>query len=161
MPTAIFGSGIARHILQRLRWRHLLLVNLTVILALILFHFALPPKPGLDPSWNMVLVYAHRHHLQFVPDIAFTYGPLGFLLANFYYDGVCLDKILWETVGRLALAATLIAIAASRFGWIRFSYFYLGLLLAAKIVLVASAKDQAVAGGVSSDLAGFSRSDSI
>jgi hypothetical protein len=110
------------------------MATLAVLLALLLFQFPLPARPGLDPSWGMVLVYAHRQGLQFGRDIAFTYGPCGFLFSRFYYDGVPLVKILWESVGKLALAGTLVAMAASTFNsWFRFGLFYLGLVLAAKI----------------------------
>jgi hypothetical protein len=82
----------------------------------------------------MVLLYAHRHGLQFGRDIAFTYGPYGFLVSTSYYDGVPLVKILWESAGQFALAATFAAMAASTFNsWLRFGLFYLGLVLAAKI----------------------------
>jgi hypothetical protein len=110
------------------------MAGLAVVLALLLFQFPLPAKPGLDSSWNMVLVYAHRHGLQFGRDIAFTYGPYGFLVSTFCYDGVPLVKILWESAGKFALAATFVAMAASTFNsWFRFGLFYLGLVLAAKI----------------------------
>src|SRR5206468_13115595 len=32
-----------------------------------------------DSGWRAVLAYAYEHNLQFGPDIAFTFGPLGFL----------------------------------------------------------------------------------
>src|SRR5437764_504108 len=51
-----------------------LLLSLTVL--------TFPQLPlGKDPDsgWRAVLVYAHQKNLQFGPDIAFTFGPLGFL----------------------------------------------------------------------------------
>lgn len=115
-------------------WRALLLACLAILLALLLFQSPLPGKPGADPSWSMVLVYAHRHGLQFGSDVAFTYGPYGFLTSRWYYDGVPFVKILWESAGKLALAATLVIMAASTFNsWYRFGLFYLGLVFAAQI----------------------------
>ena len=134
MPRLVFPLAVTRSISRICRWRALLLAALAILLALLLFQFPSPAKAGLDPSWGMVLVYAHRHGLQFGRDVAFTYGPYGFLISRFYYDGVPLVKILWESVGKLALAATLVAMAASTFNsWFRFGLFYLGLIFAAKI----------------------------
>ena len=134
MPMLVFPLAVTRSISRICRWRALLMATLTVVLALLLFQFPLPAKPGLDHSWNMVLVYAHRQGLQFGRDIAFTYGPYGFLVSTSYYDGVPLVKILWEGAGKFALAATFVAMASSTFNsWFRFGVFYLGLVLAAKI----------------------------
>ena len=134
MPRLVFPLTVTRSISRICKWRALLLAALAVLLALLLFQFPLPAKPGVDSSWGMVLVYAHRHGLQFGHDIAFTYGPYGFLISRFSYNGVPLVKILWESAGKLALAATLVAMAASTFNsWFRFGLFYLGLVFAAKI----------------------------
>src|SRR5690242_6570996 len=37
---------------------------------------------GLAESWSAVLIHAHDHGLQFGQDVAFTYGPLGFLTVS-------------------------------------------------------------------------------
>src|SRR5437879_11326347 len=105
MPRLVFPLTVTRSISRICRWRALLLAPLAILLALLLFQFPLPAKPGVDPSWGMVLVYAHRHGLQFGSDVAFTYGPYGFLISRFYYDGVPLVKILCERVGKFALSA--------------------------------------------------------
>jgi hypothetical protein len=42
-----------------------------------------PPDNGLDSSLSGVLNYVHQQGIQFGPDFAFTYGPLGFLM--FFY----------------------------------------------------------------------------
>ena len=34
----------------------------------------------MDPSWRAILDYAHQQNLQFGTDLAYTYGPLGFLV---------------------------------------------------------------------------------
>src|SRR5438067_963110 len=65
MPRLVFPLAVTRSLSRICRWRALLMATLTVLLALLLFQFPSPGKPGLDPSWEMVLVYAHRHALQF------------------------------------------------------------------------------------------------
>ena len=45
------------------------------------------PGPGLDPSWNAGLAMAVHHGLRFGPEIAFTYGPLGFLQSRLVFFG--------------------------------------------------------------------------
>lgn len=44
------------------------------------------PTSGLDPSWSIGINAAISNNLQFGPDIAFTYGPLGFLFTPTYTD---------------------------------------------------------------------------
>ncbi|MBS0584395.1 MAG: hypothetical protein JSS42_14965 [Proteobacteria bacterium] len=53
---------------------------------LLLLHFGERPSSDLDPTWSMVLRWAHLHGLQWGRDIVFTYGPLGFLtpMASYY-----------------------------------------------------------------------------
>jgi len=107
-----------------------LFVILTLFFALVLIQFPAPPRADLDASWSMVLVHAHRHGLQFGTDIAFTFGPLGFLISNVYFDGVPLSKYLWEVLGKTAFAATVIALGSS-LPWVRFAFYYAALVLAA------------------------------
>ena len=44
-----------------------------------------PPDLGADSGWCAVLNWAHRQGAQFGRDIVFTYGPLGFLVAPYYF----------------------------------------------------------------------------
>jgi hypothetical protein len=44
------------------------------------------PGPGLDPSWGIGINKAVSDNLQFGPEIAFTFGPLGFLYIPYYID---------------------------------------------------------------------------
>lgn len=39
----------------------------------------LSPITGLDSSWAVGLAMAFVHHIEWGPNMAFTYGPLGFL----------------------------------------------------------------------------------
>jgi len=77
------------------------------------------PGLGLDESWELVLEYAARHHLQFGKDIVFTYGPLGFL-STFHSQGHLLGArvlfaFLWSAV--VATAATWLMRRME--GWVR------------------------------------------
>jgi hypothetical protein len=105
---------------------------LAAFLALLLIQFPAPPRADLDSAWQMTLVYAHQRGLQFGREIVFTFGPLGFLNSYIYPDGVPFIKTLWETAGKLAFAISMVAIGVS-FGPIRFSCYYLALLLGAVI----------------------------
>jgi hypothetical protein len=53
-----------------------------LVLALTADSFPPPPMDNRmpDPSWRMILDYARQQNLQFGTDLAYTYGPLGFLV---------------------------------------------------------------------------------
>ena len=57
-----------------------------IVPALVVFLFVtfpggyLPMRPGLDPSWRYAVNYLPHSGVQYGTDVAFTYGPLGFLL---------------------------------------------------------------------------------
>jgi len=72
----------------------------------------LPPVPDLDPSWQQILVDAWLHDRQFGRDIVFTWGPLGFLFGQYVLPDALTAKLWFEMIGRLAIAAVLVAI-----GW--------------------------------------------
>ncbi len=82
---------------------------LVVWLATILW--PLPPRPDLDPSWQLILVDAWLHGRQFGPDIVFTWGPLGFLFSQFILPDALGAKLWFEMIGRLIIAAVLVALA--------------------------------------------------
>src|SRR5579859_2070004 len=66
---------------KKLCWLRRLIYPLT-LLAICLTILTVPQstwKTGEDSSWGGVLTYVHEKHLQFGTDVAFTYGPLGFL----------------------------------------------------------------------------------
>ncbi len=60
-----------------------MLTALALTLVLVTFP-RLPLGTDDDSSWSAVMDYAHRAGLQFGTDIAFTYGPLGFLITPYY-----------------------------------------------------------------------------
>ncbi len=69
-----------------------------------------------DPSQTAVLFYAQQHGLQFGKDIAYTYGPLGFLLQDYFYPWAAELRMAVE----LALCFTValgICLVARRLKW--------------------------------------------
>ena len=70
--------------------------------ALLILSFGSPPQAlGLE-SWTAVLSWDFLHHLQWGPDIVFTYGPLGFLEPyTWYVPGI----FWWFTGGQILLVA--------------------------------------------------------
>jgi len=78
-------SRLDRTSVQRIRER--LSGNLLTIAAAFAITIVGWPIPdqrifgGLDPSWQAGLHMAFADHIQFGPDLAFTHGPLGFLVA--------------------------------------------------------------------------------
>lgn len=59
------------------------------------------PSADLDASWGAVLHEAARRHWQYGPDIAFTYGPLGYLSVPVFAP----DVFWWGLVLRVAIGA--------------------------------------------------------
>ncbi len=55
---------------------------------------------GLDPSWGLALHVAVERGLQFGTDLAFTYGPLGFIYPRMYWPGM-----VWVTLAFWLLLA--------------------------------------------------------
>lgn len=64
-----------------------------------------PKNAGsIDPSWGVAINYAHTHGLTFGKDVAFTYGPLGYLsvpkpFGTNLAQGIALQLIAWATLG--------------------------------------------------------------
>jgi uncharacterized membrane protein len=63
----------------------------------------IPPQ-----SWEPVLCYASAHHLQWGVDIIFTFGPLGFLGADYYWGYLLLPTVLWGIWFALVMASSLL-----------------------------------------------------
>jgi hypothetical protein len=77
----------------------------------------LPPSSGLDPSWRMVMGYAFGHNIQFGDQLVFTYGPLGYLLANTNHGAHYHHFLTW-LVAANAVFATIIWLLGRAFsGW--------------------------------------------
>jgi hypothetical protein len=76
---------------------------------------SLAPTTGLDPSWQAGLHLAAHERIGFGDDLAFTYGPLGFL--NFpllYYPFTAALAAIYVVGARLAISLSLVW-AARRF----------------------------------------------
>jgi hypothetical protein len=116
--------------MSKCRWKLFLMLGVTLVLAFVLMQFPFPPAAGIDASKELVLVQAHQVNLQFGSEIVFTYGPWGFLLSQFSFHGTSWLKILWETVGKFGLAATLVLLGM-RFSLPRQLLFYAALIFAA------------------------------
>lgn len=82
-------------------------LGLYVLLWLSLVKLPDPPGLGLDTSWRMVIGQATDQGLQFGRDIAFTYGPMGYLLSYTYAGKLLAANWTWQIVGNLFIAAGL------------------------------------------------------
>jgi hypothetical protein len=75
------------------------------------------PAPGLDPSWGGALHMAAHGDLAWGRDVAFTYGPLGFLKVPVYWYGdTGALAIAYTFLSRVALLGLLWHLARRSFG---------------------------------------------
>lgn len=71
-----------------------------------------------DPSQTAVLSYAQEHGLQFGRDIAYTYGPLGFLLQDYFYPWAAPLRMAVEVVLCFTVALGVCLVAwRLKWGW--------------------------------------------
>ena len=111
------------------RWRWFVLGALVLVLWPALMIFPGTPEGYLDDSWQLVLIHAHAHGWQFGRDLVFTWGPWGFLSSHYHLGETgAVAKLVWETLGRLLLAASLVFLTRSLAGW-RQGLFVVGLAL--------------------------------
>lgn len=82
-------------------------LSLFVLLWLSLIKLPDLPTTELDASWRMVIAHATEHGLQFGRDIAFTYGPMGYLLSYTYAGKLLAGNWIWQIGGNLFIAAGL------------------------------------------------------
>lgn len=94
---------LAPRVLRRVAFSVPFIVAVLMILSLVPFP-RLPIGTGDDSSWTAVLAYAYQHGLQFGKDIAFTYGPLGFLLTPY----LCPQAQWLRLITDLGLCATVV-----------------------------------------------------
>lgn len=111
------------------RWRWFLLGPLVLALWPALMVFPGTPEGYLDDSWQLVLIHAHAHGWQFGRDLVFTWGPWGFLSSHYHLGETgAVAKLIWETLGRLLLAGSLVYLTRSLVVW-RQLLFIVGLAL--------------------------------
>ena len=81
-----------------------------------MFNLPYPPTPGLDRSWQFYLSYAAVHHLQFGRDLAFTLGPLGYIMSGAYLPGLN-GQIWYAFLFPAAVIAAILAVANRTANW--------------------------------------------
>lgn len=78
---------------------------------------SLVPTNGLDPSWRIALHMAAARGIDF-GDIAFTYGPLGYLAVPLNAEpGTLVPALAWMAVLQAGLASLVIVAARRSFPW--------------------------------------------
>jgi hypothetical protein len=102
------------------KWRvELLTFAAAVVIATITrFETDAMPLAGLDRSWEAAIAMVLRSSSNFGGDVAFTYGPLGFVQnPTFFYIGNGVLAI-WLNFGeRVVLAFMLVWLVRERLGW--------------------------------------------
>src|SRR5438045_1479586 len=106
---------------RRNRWKRLA-AFFSLVLVLTLAGVALPQagppmENDVDTSLSAVLHYAHYNDLQYGPEIAFTYGPLGFLTFYYYYPHAFAGQLVAHFILAFVAAVGLCLIAV-RLRWI-------------------------------------------
>lgn len=109
-------------------------------LGLILLDFPQAYNQSIDAGWQVALVDAHYHRRQFGSEVAFTFGPWGWLLSHFYPEVGLAAKTAWEIGAKMAMAFALIAISirwsvARRWYFLLLSLLLLGLFADTVFVL--------------------------
>jgi hypothetical protein len=82
-------------------------VHLTLLMAP--WQFTVP-GPGLDPSWMQVIARAAAREWQWGSDIAFTYGPLGYLRASIFDEDLLGSMLLWNGLLTAAVVTSVVAV---------------------------------------------------
>lgn len=77
------------------------------------------PVQGLDQSWQAVLETAFQLKFQFGRDIVFSYGPLGYLYADFSQGRMIGLRILFALFWALMIALTATSLVRQTKGWMR------------------------------------------
>jgi hypothetical protein len=95
------------------RWGLVTGIGLTVAVAVVSWPiWGLGPPVVFDVDWVAALAYAAEHRLRFGDEIAFTYGPLGFLATPvgplLFYDSVTTLQWLFSAIVQLLLAGALL-----------------------------------------------------
>jgi hypothetical protein len=95
----------------------------TALMGITLVGIPIMPSPGLDSSWQVMLIHAHAAGLQFGKDVIFTWGPWGFLCNPYHMgDTAAVPILLWQTVGQFAIAAALVFLTRDLVSWRRWAF---------------------------------------
>ena len=94
-------------------------------LTLVVIIFSLPayPAAGLDPSWRMALGLFSQEGRQFGPEVAFTFGPLGFIMGGTYWGGQWASLLGWHAMLAVAFVGIVYWQGYRLTGYSRIFYF--------------------------------------
>jgi hypothetical protein len=99
-----------------------LAVGLVLGLSLVGGYMA-APGPGLDASWQEMLIHAHAAGLQFGRDIIYTWGPWGFLCSLYDLGKVeAVSILIWQVPGQFAVGLALAFLTRALAPWRRISF---------------------------------------
>lgn len=104
-------------------WRWLEGVLFAAVMGITLVGIPIMPSPGIDSSWQVMLIHAHASGLQFGRDVIFTWGPWGFLCNPYHMGATAAVPILvWQTAGQFAIAAALVRLTRDLVAWRRWAF---------------------------------------
>ena len=94
-------------------------------MTLVVIIFSLPayPAAGLDPSWRMALGLFSQEGRQFGPEVAFTFGPLGFIMGGTYWGGQWASLLGWHAMLAVAFVGIVYWQGYRLTGYSRIFYF--------------------------------------
>ena len=81
------------------------------------------PSFGLDASWQMALGQLFHNGRQFGPEVAFTFGPLGFLPANTYMGVHFWSLVVWNGLAAVVVASLIVESARLQRGMHRLIHY--------------------------------------
>ena len=134
------------------RWsllRVLETLALTLAVTSTLVSFPGPPGTNLDASWQEMMIYAHARGMQFGRDIAFTWGPWGYLWGSYHLGAAGAAPLLaWRVAASAGVALALVLLTRSLAPWRRllfaavfmaFNWFFLDVAFFDLITLIGIA----------------------
>jgi hypothetical protein len=108
------------------RWsllRVLEAVVLTLAITSTLVSFPGPPGSGLDASWQEMLIHARERGMQFGREILFTWGPWGYVWANYHLGAAGAARLLaWKLAASAGVALALVLLTRSLAPWRRLAF---------------------------------------
>lgn len=93
-------------------WQRIILIFAAVLAWISLLDVPVRAQ-GEDPSWQLALAYFFRNRFQAGVDYVFTYGPLGYFLADSYEPHLYWLKYAWEIAIKAVFVAVLWKISKS------------------------------------------------
>jgi hypothetical protein len=121
-------SEAADHSNKPSAWRTLGRSLLFLLLVITIFTFPHKTSVDLDSSWRIALGRFFLDGLQFGPEVAFTYGPLGFLMGRTYSGLMFWGFLAWQSVAAAGFALLIMRWGARLAPWPRLvfvAYFFI------------------------------------